>query len=120
MRFAVKHMSVKLQKRVKFFSCPVAETDLIDLENLPVEHGGKIPLKEISAEWKQILLSKRDFYLNLSKMLINRKMYPKAVLDCTPESLKIPISEMEFFKQKNQKAFVENDDQENFGTLEID
>lgn len=113
-------MPEKLQKRVKFFSCSVAETNLVELDNLPEIYGGKVPLKEISDEWKKILFSKREFYLNYNNMAINRKMYPKAVLECNPEALKTPLSQMELTEKKNGHDFVESGIQGSFRKLEID
>lgn len=86
--FAVKQMHEKLQKRVKFFSCSVAETGLVEMENLPIEFGGKIQLKKITDEWKEIFISHREHFLKVNSMAINREMYSEDVLQCTPGSLK--------------------------------
>lgn len=113
-------MPEKLQTRVKFFSCPIAETGLVELDNLPIEHGGTIPLKEITDEWKKILLSYRELYLNYNDLAIDRKMYPKSILECCPETLKTPLSQMDLSAAKKNDDFLESGMQGSFRKLEID
>lgn len=114
-------MPEKLQTRVKFFSCPIAETGLVELDNLPIEHGGTIPMKEITDEWKKVLLSYRQHFLNYNEMAIDRKMYTKDVLDCSPETLKTPLILMDLSANKNNyDNLLESSVQGSFRRLEID
>lgn len=119
MDFAIKHMPEKLQKRTKLYTCSVAETELVDFDNLPIEYGGKIPLKDITDEWKKILISKREFFVNYENMAINRNLYPKEVLECNVNTLKTPINQLLMEKKKGNNL-QEEGVQGSFRKLEID
>jgi hypothetical protein len=41
----------------------------------------------VSGPWKDVLISKKDFYLSYSEMKVNRSLYTKQVLQCEVHTL---------------------------------
>ncbi|KAG5682845.1 hypothetical protein PVAND_012167 [Polypedilum vanderplanki] len=117
--FAVKQMPQKLRDRVKFHTLDsIADIGSIDKRNMPVEYGGEASLIQIADEWKSILISQRERFLKFSEMKVNYKMYPKSILECDPETLKTPLSEMDLSKESKHIDIAGV--QGSFRKLEID
>jgi hypothetical protein len=110
-------MPEKLQNRVKLHIGSVGDSNILERDNLPVESGGTIPMKQITDRWKKIFLEHRDFLINYGAMKINRNLYPKSVLMCDVDSHKTPLSEMDKIVSSND---VYESVHGSFRKLEID
>lgn len=71
------------------------ELEAIDKENLPLEYGGTIPIKELTASWKKELLVYHNLRLKYSEMKIKKDMYPACILEGSVRSLKYRLDSQE-------------------------
>lgn len=96
-------LSKKLRSRVRIYG-NFDEFTAIDKDNLPYECGGKVPMKEMTASWKQELLSHHKLRLNYKNMKIRTDMYSTKVLEGRVEAPKIPLNKNEIPKFKTKAS----------------
>ncbi|CAO1439552.1 unnamed protein product [Diamesa serratosioi] len=71
------------------------EFDAIEKENLPLEYGGSIPIKEMTALWKKELLVYHNLRLKYSEMKVKTDMYPACAFEGAVRSLKYRLDSPE-------------------------
>lgn len=64
------------------------------------------------------MMESRDHLLNLANLTVHQKMYPKAVLECEPESLKTPLNLMDMANYSMENGITSV--QGSFRKLEFD
>lgn len=93
--------SHKLRTRIRIYS-NFDQFTAIDKDNLPLEFGGKIPMKEMVASWKQELLSYHKLRLDHKNMKVRTEMYPSKVLEGCVTALRIPLNKLENHQVKTK------------------
>ena len=74
-----------------------------------------------SDEWKRIFLSKKEFYDNYINIKLNHALYPQNFLDCSVDSLKTPVNQLDFYNNtKANKGYGNEGIIGSFRKLEID
>jgi hypothetical protein len=120
LNLAIRGMKETLQNRVNVYSS-FDELDFIDKNCLPLEHGGKIPMSEMTKELWNLMIEKRPIHLKYKEMHVKENMYPKACLDGSVEMLKVPLNSPDLFDQaKNCCDDMIYGVQGSFRKLEID
>lgn len=66
--FVKNRVSSKIRNRLTVYTNDKDVCKVVDTECLPLELGGKMPLKEMVELWKQELAQKRDIILNIDQM----------------------------------------------------
>lgn len=87
-------LSHKLRSRIRIYS-NFDQFTAIDKDNLPKEYGGKVPIKEMAALWKQEMLLYHKLRLDYVNMKIRTDMYPSKVLEGCVTALRIPLNKLE-------------------------
>ena len=94
-------ISHKLRSRIRIYG-NFEQFTAIDKNNLPLECGGKVPMKEMAASWKQELLSYHKLRLDYKNMKVRTEMYPAKVLEGSVSALRIPLNKIENPQVKNK------------------
>lgn len=89
--FALRTMTDKMRKRVFIHKKVEDVTTVIDTDLLPAEYGGKMPMSEMIALFKQQLEKMHDTLMSHDEMCVKLELYPKAIRDGSVRSLKKTI-----------------------------
>lgn len=87
-------ISHKLRPRIRIYR-NFDQFAAIDKDNLPQEFGGKVPMKEMAASWKQEMVSYHKLRLNYKNMKVRTEMYPSKVLEGCVTALRTPLNKLE-------------------------
>lgn len=115
--FALSQMSPKMKKRVSLHKDLKHVKKIISEDNLPIEYGGKIPMKTIIEDFKKELENVHEIVIKNDEMSVNLELYPQNVRNGSLKSLSSTINELTECKTKTR--FFENI-QGSFKKLDID
>lgn len=116
--FTLSNMNAKLRSRTHFYP-NFNNIKEINKDDLPIEFGGKIPMKDMIADLKKKLMKQNKFHLEYKDMKIHTEFYPKSVLEGSVKALKIPLSSPQHYEKRNMSETTYGI-QGSFRKLEID
>ncbi|CAO1428131.1 unnamed protein product [Diamesa hyperborea] len=98
-------LSHKLRSRIRIYS-NFDQFTAIDKDNLPKEYGGKVPIKEMAALWKQEMLLYHKLRLDYVNMKIRTDMYPLKLKKYQAKSV-TPVDDYVFTMSNELKEIAE-------------
>lgn len=116
--FTTSHMNAKLRSRTHFYS-NFDNIREINKDDLPIEFGGKKPMKDMVADLKKKLMKQHELHLKYKDMKIHTEFYPKNVLEGSVKALKNPLTSPQHYEKINMSESTYGI-QGSFRKLEID
>lgn len=116
--FTTSNMNAKIRNRTHFYPS-FNNIKEINKDDLPIEFGGKVPMKGMIDDLKKKLMEQNKFHLEYKDMRIHTEFYSKSVLEGSVKALKIPLSTSQHYEKRNISGTTYGI-QGSFRKLEID
>lgn len=125
LRWVVKQvttiLSEKIRNRLFLHENSRILLDTNDEDNLPIEYGGTLEMKNLIETHKEKLKYQRKYIKFMNDIKLNMHLYPKCVRNFEFKSLKKTIEEIvNEEQQKKMKKFESTNSKGSFKNLSID